>query len=57
MDRSLAAWARLRAHLSDDSDAIIDLLVQLDRLRKKVETHFPTARAFVRPGWDDGTLK
>jgi len=57
MDRSLAAWARLRTHLADDTDAIIDLLVQLDRLRKKVETHFPTARTFVRPGWDDGTLE
>lgn len=57
MDRSLAAWARLREHLSEDADAIIDLLVQLDRLRRKVELHFPAARAFVRPGWDDGTLK
>jgi hypothetical protein len=56
MDRSLAAWARLRTHLADDADAMIDLLVRLDRLRKRVEAHFPTARAFVRPGWDDGTL-
>jgi hypothetical protein len=42
--------------LTDDADAIIDLLVRLDRLRKRVEAHFPSARDFVRPGWDDGTL-
>ncbi|HEY7116100.1 MAG TPA: hypothetical protein VH475_05925 [Tepidisphaeraceae bacterium] len=46
-----------RQALPEDADAIIDLLVQLDRLRKKVETHFPRAPAFVRPGFDDGTLK
>ncbi|HSI37098.1 MAG TPA: hypothetical protein VK986_26155 [Tepidisphaeraceae bacterium] len=53
IDRSLDAWARLRAHLPDHGDAIIDFLVRLDRLRRETERLFPKARAFVRPGFDD----
>jgi hypothetical protein len=58
MDRSLAAWGRLHEHLPPDEkgDPILDLLVRLDRLRRATEERFPTARAFIRPGWDDGTL-
>jgi hypothetical protein len=52
IDRSLAAWARLRPHLAGESDAIIDLLVQLERLRQSVEREFPHARSFKRPGFD-----
>lgn len=54
IDRSLAAWARLRPHLTGESDAIIDLLVQLERLRQSVEREFPNARSFRRPGFDEG---
>jgi hypothetical protein len=52
IDRSLAAWVRLRKHLTGGSDAILDLLVQLERLRQSVEREFPRARAFKRPGFD-----
>ena len=52
IDRSLAAWALLRQHLTGESDAIIDLLVQLERLRQAVEREFPHARSFKRPGFD-----
>jgi hypothetical protein len=52
IDRSLAAWARLREHLSGESDMILDLLVQLERLRNSVEREFPRARDFKRPGFD-----
>jgi hypothetical protein len=52
IDRSLAAWASLRTHLTGESDAILDLLVQLERLRQSVECEFPRARRFKRPGFD-----
>lgn len=56
IDRSLVALTRLREHFPDEADAIIDLLLQLDRLRRHTEVAFPDARRFVRPGFDDGTL-
>jgi hypothetical protein len=52
IDRSLAAWASLRRHLTGESDAILDLLVQLERLRQQAEREFPNARRFKRPGFD-----
>ena len=52
IDRSIAAWARLRTHLPAEADAMLDLLVLLERLRAGVEREFPRARAFRRPGFD-----
>ncbi len=52
MDRSIGAWARLHDHFPDQSDEILDILLHLDRLRKKTEMSFPNARAFKRPGFD-----
>lgn len=52
MDRSIAAWGTLREHFPEKTDGILDLLLQLDRLRRKTEQHFPDARSFVRPGFD-----
>jgi hypothetical protein len=55
IDRSMAAWAALRERFeSRHGDAILDLLVQLERLRRAVEAEFPQARAFQRPGFDAG---
>jgi hypothetical protein len=53
IDRSIEAWGRLRAHLPDQADGLIDTLAHLDRLRREIETRFPGARAFKRPGFDD----
>jgi hypothetical protein len=53
IDRSLIAWTKLRARFRDEDDAILDMLVLLDRLRRAIETEFPKARAFKRPGFDD----
>jgi hypothetical protein len=55
LDKSIEAWSRARDHLPRAGDEIIDFLVQLDRLRKSAEKAFPRARAFIRPGFDDGT--
>ena len=52
IDRSIAAWARLREHFSSDKDEILDTLVTLDRLRRKIEKVLPGARTFFRPGLD-----
>ena len=54
MDRSVAAWAELLRQMPDDEDRILPLLVTLGRLRRDVEATFPTARAFIRPGFDTG---
>ncbi|MFQ5812894.1 MAG: hypothetical protein ACE5I2_06875, partial [Anaerolineae bacterium] len=37
MDRSIAAWGELYRHFPGGEDDILDLLVQLDRLRRKTE--------------------
>ncbi|MDZ7292302.1 MAG: hypothetical protein ONB44_21125 [candidate division KSB1 bacterium] len=52
MDRSIAAWGTLHEHFPEKTDSILNLLLQLDRLRRKTEQHFPNARSFVRPGFD-----
>ena len=54
MDRSVAAWAELLRQMPEEEDRILPLLVTLGRLRRDVETFFPNARTFVRPGFDTG---
>src|SRR4030095_789646 len=52
--RWLAAWSALRPALGpDETDGILDLLVQLGAIRRDTEKLFPRARAFVRPGFDE----
>jgi hypothetical protein len=52
MDRSIAAWLRLKEFFPDKTDSILAMLVHLDRLRRAAEKEFPDARKFVRPGFD-----
>jgi hypothetical protein len=52
IDRSIGAWGRLREHFPESEDNILDILIHLDRLRRKTEHLFPHARDFVRPGFD-----
>jgi hypothetical protein len=54
MDRSIAAWLRMKEFFPDKTDSILTLLVHLDRLRRAAEKEFPDARKFVRPGFDTG---
>lgn len=54
VDRSIAAWSGLREALGEDGDSILDLQAQLAAIRRETEKVFPKARAFVRPGFDDG---
>jgi hypothetical protein len=53
MDRSIAAWGNLYEKLFSKSEKILDILIHLDRLRRKTETEFPDARKFIRPGFDE----
>ena len=52
MDRSLVAWSEILRQLPGEEDRILPLLASLSRLRRDVETAFPHARAFLRPGFD-----
>ena len=57
MDRSLEAWATLRQRFPEEKDAILQIQLRLDRIRKETESAFPNARAFVRPGFDEGLAR
>ncbi len=52
IERSIAAWAGLLSYLPELEDEILDLLVILKRLIILVESAFPDARFFLRPGFD-----
>ena len=52
IDRSIAAWGEIRNLFPLRSDQIMDILLHLEQLRRKVEKTFPQARAFIRPGFD-----
>lgn len=53
MDRSLAAWNSLQNYFPNAGDDILDVQIFLENLRKNTEKHFPRARDFVRPGFDE----
>ncbi len=53
MDRSIAAWGTMYRYFPEKEDEILEILVFLDRMKKKTEAEFPKARAFVRPGFDE----
>jgi len=52
IDRSIGAWSQVRENLEDESGSVLNILSDLDALRLKIEGHFPRARSFVRPGFD-----
>jgi hypothetical protein len=53
IDRSIAGWRLMQLSLSDRSESIVPLILQLDRLRNNLEKSFPQARDFIRPGLDE----
>jgi len=53
IDRSIAAWRMMQLSLPDRVESIVPLILQLERLRLRLENGFPQAREFVRPGFDD----
>jgi hypothetical protein len=53
IDRSIAAWHLLQVSEPDQKESIVPLILQLERLRVRVERKFPAARSFIRPGFDE----
>ena len=53
IDRSIAAWRMMQLSLPEREDSIVPLILQLERLRLRLENGFPEARNFVRPGFDE----
>ena len=54
IDRSIAAWRMMQLSLPERERSIVPLILQLDRLRRRLENSFPEARGFMRPGFDHG---
>ena len=52
IDRSIAAWRLMQLSLPERADSIVTLILQLERLRYRLENGFPQARRFIRPGFD-----
>ncbi|HKG46284.1 MAG TPA: hypothetical protein VKB02_06135 [Pyrinomonadaceae bacterium] len=52
IDRSIAAWRLMQMSLPDRVESIVPLILQLERVRQRLEHSFPAARDFVRPGFD-----
>jgi hypothetical protein len=53
IDRSIAAWRWVQLSSPECMESIVPLILQLGRLRQRVENAFPNARDFVRPGFDE----
>ena len=53
VERNINAWSYMYQKFPEDEDEILDILVCLQILGKKVEQMFPDARAFIRPGLDE----
>ena len=53
IDRSMAAWGHMHQFFPSHQDQIMAIIVHLEQLRSRVETLFPEARNFVRPGFDE----
>jgi len=53
IERSIAGWRLMQLSLPERGESIVPLIVQLERLRNRLEKAFPDARDFVRPGFDE----
>jgi hypothetical protein len=53
IDRSVAAWRLIQLAVPERGESIVTLILQLERLRQRIERKFPDARAFIRPGFDE----
>ena len=53
MDRSISAWRIRQMGQPEKAESIVPLLLALEKLRQGTEQLFPTARDFIRPGFDE----
>jgi hypothetical protein len=52
VDRSIGAWGTIYGLDSFQNEKILRIIAYLDRLREEIETTFPGARSFARPGFE-----
>jgi hypothetical protein len=52
IDRSVAAWQTIMQEYPDKTDDLLDMLANLSQLSRHLDTLFPDARPFRRPGLD-----
>jgi len=53
IDRSSSAWRVMQSSLPEKAESIVQVLFELERLRRVAEQAFPNARDFIRPGFDE----
>jgi hypothetical protein len=53
IDRSISAWKLISELHNENADSIRKFLLDLERLRLHAEQEFPSARDFIRPGFDE----
>ena len=53
IDRSISAWGVLLQFFPDSGTDILPLVNLLENLRNRVDSEFPGARTFMRPGFDN----
>jgi len=53
IDRSISAWKLLLSLFPEQAREILHFIATLEHIKKSVETQFPNARDFIRPGFDD----
>lgn len=56
IDGSISAWKLMCDSRPENSDSIHKLLLSLEKLRLNAEREFPSARDFIRPGFDETSL-
>jgi hypothetical protein len=52
IDRSIGAWAMIPQYNQVYAESVLQIISFLDRVRQAVEDAFPSARSFLRPGFD-----
>jgi hypothetical protein len=53
IDRSINAWSELLKYFEDEKKGILKIINHLKQIREIAEKEFPTARSFIRPGFDE----
>jgi hypothetical protein len=53
IDRSISGWRSLQISLPEKEESIKPMLIELESLRRSIESRFPHARDFIRPGLDE----
>jgi len=53
IDRSMSAWKVLLTAFPGQAESIMSFIKILGHIKKGLETQFPNARDFIRPGFDD----